>query len=149
MKKLDVKSLIIGVLATVLVFVLIGAKIQNENLGDITVNSIKVVDKDGKKTVFLGIPTPEGIGRLAIFDEHGELSVALGVLEYGGILTTYNKHGKPTVALGTDLGGSGILETYNEHEKKIVYLGTGKEGHGCIALFDKYGDLGWIKSGKN
>ena len=47
MKSIDPKSLIIGVLSTVLIFVLIGAKPQNKNLGDITVNSVKVVDDRG------------------------------------------------------------------------------------------------------
>mgnify|MGYP001316668421 CR=1 FL=1 len=44
MKSVDIKSVIIGILGTVLVFVSIGA--TDKNLGDITVNSITVL-RDG------------------------------------------------------------------------------------------------------
>ena len=40
MKNIDIKSVIIGALCTVIVFMFIGANNQNENLGDIVVNSI-------------------------------------------------------------------------------------------------------------
>ena len=73
---------------TVSVFMFIGA--ESKNLGDIEVNSIKVVDKNGKITVHLGTNV---IG--------------------GGWLGTYNADGKKTSYLGTGVGGTGILVTYN------------------------------------
>ena len=53
MKKLDIRSVLIGVLCTALVFVLIGAKSQSENLGHIVVNSIKVLDENGNEVAML------------------------------------------------------------------------------------------------
>ena len=44
MKIIDIKSVIIGVLGTILVFVSIGAKSQYEHLSDIVCNSITVFD---------------------------------------------------------------------------------------------------------
>ena len=81
MKKLDIRSVLIGVLCTALVFVLIGATSQSENLGDIVVNSIQVLDDgtggflktynaDGKKTVNLGTNHGGG-GHLETYNEHG------------------------------------------------------------------------------
>ena len=43
MNKLDIRSLMIGVLGTILFFVLIGAT-EDGNLGDIVVNSITIQD---------------------------------------------------------------------------------------------------------
>ena len=45
MKIIDIKSVIIGVLGTILVFVSIGAKSQYEHLSDIVCNSITVLDR--------------------------------------------------------------------------------------------------------
>ena len=66
MKKLDIRSILIGVLCTALVFVLIGAKSQNENLGDIVVNSINVLDENGNlvATLYAG----EDGGQLGILN---------------------------------------------------------------------------------
>ena len=53
MKKLDFKSLIIGMLGTVLVFVTIGSQKANKNMGDIVVNSITVVGENNQKVCFI------------------------------------------------------------------------------------------------
>ena len=68
MKKLDLRSLLIGVLGATLMFVLLGAdkpEIYEGNLGDIIVNSITIRDdghggfitaynQDQKRTLYLG-----------------------------------------------------------------------------------------------
>ena len=77
-----------AVCLTASVFMFIGAK--SKNLGDIEVNSIKVVDKNDRITVHLG-------------------NNIIG----GGWLGTYNAYGKKTSYLGTGVGGTGILVTYN------------------------------------
>ena len=102
MKKLDIRSVLIGVLCTTLVFVIIGAKNQNKNLGHITVNSIEVVNNDG------------------------EVAASLDVTKNGG----------------------SALNIYNKHEKRVVALQSNKYLDGVIGLFDRYGEIGWGKSGK-
>ena len=135
MKSIDIKSVIIGVLGTILVFVSIGAKSQYEHLSDIVCNSITVLDNgtggyikisnsDGKQTSYLGT-AENGDGFLTTFNSDGKKTTFLGTAENGGFgfLTTFND-GKETTFLGTSEGGSGILETFNKHGVMVGYFGS-------------------------
>ena len=135
MKIIDIKSVIIGVLGTILVFVSIGAKSQYEHLSDIVCNSITVLDNgtggyikisnsDGKQTSYLW--TAENVdGFLTTFNSDGKKTTFLGTAKEGGFgfLTTFNE-GKETTFLGTSEGGSGILETFNKHGVMVGYFGS-------------------------
>ncbi|MAH27439.1 MAG: hypothetical protein CMK61_01890 [Pseudoalteromonadaceae bacterium] len=123
MKNIDIKSVIIGVLATVLIIVSMGATNQDENLGDIVVNSIKVVNENGKLAAIL-IATESG-GGFGVYNNDGKLAVLLNVAESGGGLWIYNKH-----------------------EKQVVALQANKNSDGAIGLYDRYGDPGWAKTGR-
>ena len=135
MKSIDMKSVIIGVLGTILVFVSIGAKSQYEHLSDIVCNSITVLDdgtggyikisnSDGKQTSYLGT-AENGDGFLTTFNSDGKKTTFLGTAKEGGFgfLTTFNE-GKETTFLGTSEGGSGILETFNKHGVMVGYFGS-------------------------
>ena len=135
MKSIDIKSVIIGVLGTILVFVSIGAKSQYEHLSDIVCNSITVLDNgtggyikisnsDGKQTSYLGTGE-NGDGFLTTFNSDGKKTTFLGTAKEGGFgfLTTFND-GKETTFLGTSEGGSGILETFNKHGVMVGYFGS-------------------------
>ena len=135
MKSIDMKSVIIGVLGTILVFVSIGAKSQYEHLSDIVCNSITVLDNgtggyikisnsDGKQTSYLGT-AENGDGFLTTFNSDGKKTTFLGTAKEGGFgfLTTFND-GKETTFLGTSEGGSGILETFNKHGVMVGYFGS-------------------------
>ena len=159
MKKLDIRSVLIGVLATALVFVLIGATSQSGNLGDIVVNSIKVLDDgtggfisthnaDGEKTSYLGTAL-DGSGRLKTFNADGIQTSYLGTGTNGiGKLSTYNADGKETSYLGTGIDGSGQLSTYNKHGVLVGYFGSNTDGDGVAVPYDRYGDFGWGVDGK-
>ena len=135
MKSIDIKSIIIGVLGTILVFVSIGAKSQYEHLSDIVCNSITVLDNgtggyikisnsDGKQTSYLGT-AENGDGFLTTFNSDGKKTTFLGTAKEGGFgfLTTFNE-GKETTFLGTSEGGSGILETFNKHGVMVGYFSS-------------------------
>ena len=135
MKSIDIKSVIIGVLGTILVFVSIGAKSQYDHLSDIVCNSITVLDNgtggyikisnsDGKQTSYLGT-AENGDGFLTTFNSDGKKTTFLGTAKEGGFgfLTTFND-GKETTFLGTSEGGSGILETFNKHGVMVGYFGS-------------------------
>lgn len=135
MKSIDIKSVIIGVLGTILVFVSIGAKSQYEHLSDIVCNSITVLDNgtggyikisnsDGKQTSYLGT-AENGDGFLTTFNSDGKKTTFLGTAKEGGFgfLTTFNE-GKETTFLGTSEGGSGILETFNKHGVMVGYFSS-------------------------
>ena len=103
MKKLDIRSVLIGVLCTALVFVLIGAKSQSGNLGDIVVNSIKVLD-DGTG------------GFLITYNADGIKTSYLGTSESGfGFLKTFNKHGVFVGYFGSNTDGDGIISLLDRY----------------------------------
>ena len=134
MKSIDIKSVIIGILGTILVFVSIGA--TDKNLGDITVNSITVMD-DGSG------------GFISTLNADGKQTSYLGTAaEGGGQLRTYNADGTQTSYLGTAEEGFGFLTTNNKHGVRVGYFGSGNSQDGLIGVFDRYGDIGWTADGK-
>lgn len=54
MKNIDLKSLLIGILITIIVFLTIGANSTKTNLGDIIVKSIIIMDENNNWVGFLG-----------------------------------------------------------------------------------------------
>ena len=101
MKSIDIKSVIIGVLGTILVFVSIGA--TDKNLGDITVNSITVMD-DGSG------------GFLRTHNADGKMTAYLGTGEDGiGFLRTSNKHEVMTGYFGTNTDNDGVAMLYDRY----------------------------------
>ncbi|ODS29971.1 MAG: hypothetical protein SCARUB_04926 [Candidatus Scalindua rubra] len=166
MKSVDIKSVLIGVLCTALVFVLIGAKSQSENLGDIIVDSVTVLNKDGlelckmeggwdggsielnssdgKKGVAL-FASPLFGGRIAtLYDDYvtSKLGAELFNGKGGGVLECYNVNNNKTATLGTDHVGNGSLEMFNEKGKRTVHLATdqyGEEYAGNLSLSNTYG----------
>ena len=116
MKKIDIRSFLIGVLGSTLIFVLIGAdELENRdgNLGDIVVNSITIRD-DG----------------------------------HGGFITAYNQDQKRTLYLGTGKDENGYVQTYNKFEEPTAYIGSNRDMDGVIVLNDRYGALGYTRTGK-
>ncbi len=116
MKHVDIKSFLIGVLVTMLVFISIGAdepESKDRDFGDIVVNSITIRD-DG----------------------------------HGGFITAYNQDQKRTLYLGTGKDENGYVQTYNKFEEPTAYIGSNRDMDGVIVLNDRYGALGYTRSGK-
>lgn len=123
-RMIDMKSLAIGILATVLFFTVIGAKSRNNiNFNTITAKTIKIVNSEGKPVVFLS--SYKGAGGLVI----------------------NNKEGK-TVALLSSYKGAGQLDINNKYGKKVATVQSNKDSDGEIFLFNRYGDSGWGMTGK-
>jgi len=120
-----IKGTLTGASLVLCFFMFVSAKSQSKNLGDIVVNSIAVVDAEGKGAAYLGIG-PRG----------------------GGLLGTYNAEGKETADLGISPGGGGQLRTFNKHEVMTGYFGSNKDNDGVVLLSDRYGDPVWTASGK-
>jgi len=97
MKNIDIKSILIGVLGTALIFVSIGAGDQNKNLGDITVNSITLKG------------SPDG-SMIASYNEEGKMTACFGTDKSGnGCLTFFNDKGDFKGYLGENKEGDGII----------------------------------------
>ena len=91
---------------------------QNKNLGDIEADSIILKGGDGRTTI------------------------------KGGFILTDNSDGKVTSYLGTGEDGIGFLSTFNDAGVQTGFFGTNTENDGMALLWDRYGDAGWIASGK-
>ena len=125
-KQLDFKSVLIGVLSSVLVFTLVGAKDTPKNLGDIVVNSIKVMD-DGT-----------GGGLISIHNNEGKQTVGFVNTKHGGLISIHNNEGTPTGILKNyEYGGSLLI--FNKEGEATANLGSGKEG-GRLLIFNKEGE---------
>ena len=157
------KGILTGASLILCFFMFVSAKSQSKNLGDITVNSVTVVDKDGETT---GLLSSKESGGVLVLKKAGKPpSLILVCEELGGTLTTYNTGEKKTAHLGTSASGRGHftiynadgketaylrdhLKTYNKHEVQTGYFGTNENNDGMALLFDRYGDIGWGESGK-
>ena len=147
------KGILTGASLILCLFMLVSAKSQSKNLGDITVKSISVLNNRGGAVIWIG-SSPNDDGYLVTYNGDGKKTAYLGTGESGdGILNTFNSDGKLTAYLGTTEGGGGHLRTYNKHEVMIGYFGTGDNGEtiiqdGMATLHDRYGEIGWGETGK-
>jgi signal recognition particle GTPase len=114
-------GLITGALLGISAMMFIGA--QNKNLGDITADSITA------KTIVIG----------------SELGMTVIV---GGALSMHQPDGKKIIYLGTGESFGGHLQTFSKHEVLTGFFGTNKDNDGVAILYDRYGDVGWLASGK-
>ena len=118
----------------------IGAKSQDKNLGDITVNSINVADENGELKATLG--ASDGGGVLVLDNE----KFGATVIGRGGFIISSS--GGPKVVLNAR-GDIGEVITYNKKGNVVVYIGADEVSEdGAIQLSDRYGDAGWGKTGK-
>jgi len=123
-KPVDLKSVIIGILGTVLVFTLLGANRKKEaRFNTITAKNIEIIN-------------PKGI----------PVAVLRGTEEGGGVVIR-NKEGKTVAVMGAK--GRGALDIYNNQlNKRVVSIQANKAHDGAIYLYDRYGEPGWAMSGK-
>ena len=147
-KPIDLKSVIIGILGTVLVFTLLGAHRKKEAQFDtITAKEIKIINPKGIPVAVLR-STEEGGGTLDIYNKEGKLVAALASTEGGAGLGIFNKEEKFVAGLGGTKGGGGKLDIYNQYNKRVVSIQANKNRDGAIYLYDRDGELGWAMSGK-
>jgi len=134
---IDLKSIIIGVLGTTLVFVSMAATNQKGYPENIVAKSFVLVNDSGDSLAVIGQKFDNqpmfyllnkgkvttvlgndgtGNGFFEIYNKNQTLAIGTGVTENYGWLATYND-GKVTTGLGTDETGSGTIEVYNKDGK--------------------------------
>jgi len=117
MKHVDVKSFLIGVLFTLLVFVSIGAdegKPTDGNLGDIVVNSITIND-DGHG------------GFITAYNQDQKRTLYLGTgKDENGYVQTYNKYQEPTAYIGSNRDMDGVI-VLKDRYGALGYTQSGKK----------------------
>ena len=155
----DIKTFLIGFLTCACLFLIMG-QTSNKNLGDIEVNSIRIV-KDGE-LINLFNSTGIGIGGggmnpKLVLDMNGitmrnenDKDVAFfgKSANNSGLLTLYSKNGDEGVHIATQDDGGGSITIMNKHNIKVGYLQANQNQDGAIFLLDKYGNSGWAASGK-
>ena len=117
MKKIDLRSLIIGALGTTLFFVLVGADeavVGEGNLGDIVVNSITIRD-DGHG------------GFITAYNQDQKRTLYLGTgKEENGYVQTYNKYEQATAYIGSNRDMDGII-VLNDRYGSLSHSQSGKK----------------------
>ena len=104
MKVIDPKSMLIGILITLLVFSTLGLRPKTDELGHLVVRSLTIEDDRGVIMGYLG----------------------------NGYMQTYNQYGEPTLFIGTGKDGGGYMRAYNGNGDESAYVGTGRMGGGYI-----------------
>lgn len=116
--------------------------------------SISMFDNKTEECVALLGSRIETGGNFFIANANGSTRASISTDEDGTHIDLYNKKENLVATLGPGgVNSSGLLKIYNEHEKSVVLLGTAHydkvKGDGIIMLNDRYGDTGWVKTGKN
>ena len=127
------KGILTGASLILCFFMLVSAKSQSKNLGDVTVTKLQVVDGRGNPAIGLG--ALKNGGNLAIFNSAGRITATIG----GGFLRTYSAGGEQTSTLGTRDGFGGELTTSNGDGKQTSFLGTGINGVGALSIHNSDG----------
>ena len=139
MKKIDLKSFLIGVLSICCSVLFFGAG-ENITPQDIVATSITIVDKEGQGVAYLGSIPDVGGGGLMLGNQNGDPVVSLGSNgKRNGELNFFNDIGNQTVFLGTSSDGAGRLTVYNLDSKQNVFIGS-KTGNGFIATTNASGE---------
>jgi len=167
MKKIDIKSVIIGVLGTALIFVSMGAK-QKQVFDDIYVNRIHIMDENdevgligasggstvmmfnnnkGKQSVMMGIMN--GVPGIIMKNSKDEVVNSIGVDKLGnGSMKVYTSKGIKAAQLGTSPYGGGFIAAGSHKNKEVSVLTADENGDGMIFLYDRFGKIGWGMTGK-
>jgi len=154
MKSIDIRSMIIGFLGCLCLFLMMGLK--TKKLGSIEVDSILLKDENGKIEL-----NAEGI-RMYDFNsgKHSSYSSTyLGMWTYklnedktfndfiilndetSTSLAMYNKYGNTSIGLSTKSGSLGNnIMMFNKYGKPGLVLNVDEEDVSALSFMDKYGD---------
>ena len=167
MKKIDFKSLIIGIFGTIICFLLMGSNKQRLISDELICKKLIIINDKNKERIILS--TNKNGGKLQIMNNYGDLSNSIGISDSdNGFFSIYNNYGVPTFSAGTGSNGNGIIKTFNKEgnmrtyigssdhgglfnifnnwDVQIGYFGANKNQSGYIKLSDNYGEKEWIQS---
>ena len=136
----DLKSLIIGILATAIFFILVAAKtgeIRHEAYYDvIRAKKIHIVAPDGKNSIILKSDGYSGL--IALSNGRGEIGIILGSINGNGEIDLKDASGKNRIRLGV-IQSSGVIEVLNRYGARVATLQADRDSIGILNLYDKSG----------
>ena len=122
MKVIDPKSMLIGILITLLVFSTLGLRPKTDELGHLVVRSLTIEDDRGVIMGYLGN------GYMQTYNQYGEPTLFIGTgKDGGGYMRAFNGNGDESAYVGTGRMGGGYIRTYNNSKEETSYLGTGSD----------------------
>jgi hypothetical protein len=98
---------------------------------------IRILNKAGKRIVGIGITADEGGSGILVADKEGRPRIGMGMDEGVPSLAMVNERGKKTMAMGGDERGYGLV-VMDENEVERVGLGL-KEGNTGVLIYDDKG----------
>jgi len=138
MKKIDLKSVIIGCLLTIIFFLAVGAKDNNGRFDKITANHIVVTDKLEIESDTSGVYiNPGGIsllnnkkeGIIRIFPEGIQcLGLKGSAIISPNIISLMSDSNRPTIVLGKHDSNNGYIDIYQPTGNNSISLMTSKDG---------------------
>ncbi|NQV14592.1 hypothetical protein HQ531_03970 [bacterium] len=144
----DPKSVLIGILSTTIFFLLVSAKQNDSELGDVSVSSltvrdngsIRIISGTGDYSAYMAGDGPTG-ATIVLANALGIPSVSLGTnFEGQGGIVTYNQEGKVSSHVGTGSSGEGFFRTFNKREAPTTYLGGSTQGGGQLTTYNEVGN---------
>ena len=147
---------------------------NGESILSIKDGKIKIFNSEGSEVITImsdsqgrGNVRLKNGGYLDTYNENENKTTIIGENIYGdGMFSTYNSSAKQTLLLGSVEGGYGKLTIFDNNGRESLHLlrsmtsfnqdgkitgkyGTNKSGDGSVMLYDRFGNRGWYKSGKN
>ena len=150
MKNLDFRSVLIGILGSVLTFVLLGMHVQDENLGDIRVKSItiesgdnavpfQVLNKNGEWAAIIGFDEVDG-GLISTYSISGSELVAISATKGDdGSISTFSNNGTRLVTISATDVSDGLISTYSNDGSELVTISVTKGDDGSMSIFNRHG----------
>ena len=121
MKKVDIRSIIIGLLLSSVIFLLLGS--GTGTYSDLTTNNLKIVNDSGK--VVAEIKSNSTGGEFILYESQESIRVYSAAIGDGGVISIANSKGNYVASIGADGNKDGTL-----------------------TLLDRYGDVGLHWTGK-
>ena len=138
MKKLDIRSYLIGALSITCVVLFMGqtGSTQIGNFDQIYANKI-VLRTGGSMTSII----PEGV---FIYDESSDMATAVGA---GNILGSDYSFDKQYFGIGTYDDGGGYLQIFNQRSALLHEFTVSNLADGLYQTYDKYGNVAFQING--
>lgn len=145
--KIDIKSLIIGILSTLLIISILGIN-SEKNLGNIVVNSITIKNNKGDTLGELGFSDKDSISFIRLYGYDKKLTTNIYSSNLGGNIFLKGFDSKSSLGLI----GLGVVQVTNSNNKVVATLGNDfitnssrlrlftNENKGGLDLFSIYDD---------
>ncbi len=117
--KIDIKSIIIGILSTILVFNFFGFN-SDKNMGHIIVKSITIQNEKGKNLGEIGYSDKDSISFVRLYGYDKKLTTNIYSSDLGGNIFLKGYDNKSSLGLI----GVGVVQIKNSNEKVVALFGN-------------------------